>query len=44
MTPTAGEFTPGAEVDEFRWVTLEEAADMLSYQHDRDLLRALSAE
>ena len=44
MTPTAGEFTPGAEVDELRWMTLEEAADMLSYQHDRDLLRALPAE
>jgi 8-oxo-dGTP pyrophosphatase MutT (NUDIX family) len=41
MTATDGEFTPTQEVDELRWVPLEEAAGLLSYQHDRELLRAL---
>ena len=40
MTPLDGRFEPGDEVDEIRWVTLEEAQDALTYPHDRDLLRS----
>ena len=36
MEPVAGEFTPTDEVDEIRWLTREEAAELLSY--DRDLV------
>ena len=39
MTPvgiTAWE--PNDEVDETRWITGAEAATLLSYEHDRDLL------
>jgi 8-oxo-dGTP diphosphatase len=38
MTPIDGEFEPNAEVDELRWESLEGAAALLSYQHDRELL------
>lgn len=31
-------FDPGSEVDETRWVPLGEAAGILSYQHDRELI------
>jgi 8-oxo-dGTP diphosphatase len=33
-------FTPNAEVDEMRWVDVEEAAALLSYPHDAELVRA----
>jgi 8-oxo-dGTP pyrophosphatase MutT (NUDIX family) len=39
MEPLAGEFVPSDEVDEMRWVTPEEADRLLSYEHDRELLR-----
>jgi 8-oxo-dGTP diphosphatase len=38
MTPLAGEFRPSAEVDEMRWVPIEQARDLLTYRHDRSLL------
>lgn len=40
MRPIQGEgrFTPTAEVDEIRWAPLEEARQLLTYPHDRDLL------
>ena len=31
-------FTPDDEVDELRWVTPEEAAELLSYDHDKALV------
>ena len=34
-------FTPNDEVDEVRWVTPAEAAELLTYDHDRSLARAL---
>ena len=34
-----GAFTANHEVDEVRWVLVEEAAGLLSYGHDRNLLR-----
>lgn len=38
MEATGGSFSPTHEVDELRWVTLAEAADMLTRDHDRALL------
>ncbi|HSJ51226.1 MAG TPA: NUDIX hydrolase [Actinomycetota bacterium] len=40
MAPEGGTFTPGDEVDELRWVSPDEAVRLLSYPHDRDLVRA----
>jgi len=38
MQPVKGDFRPSAEVDELRWVSLQDAASLLSYGHDRELL------
>jgi 8-oxo-dGTP pyrophosphatase MutT (NUDIX family) len=38
MQVTGGEFTPNDEVDELRWASPDEAANLLSYQHDAGLL------
>ncbi len=43
MTPLYGSFAPGDEVDEVRWLPLSEAMEMLSYEHDRGLLRSSAA-
>jgi 8-oxo-dGTP diphosphatase len=43
MEVESGEFAPGREVDELRWVDLAGAAHLLSYERDRDLLVALGA-
>jgi 8-oxo-(d)GTP phosphatase len=39
MRPIAGSFTPSQEVDELRWLPLDQAEAVLSYEHDRWLLR-----
>lgn len=39
MEPIAGEFSPQDEVDELRWLSEAEASELLSYEHDRELLR-----
>ena len=45
MTPRAeGTFTPNEEVDEVRWLSLPEAATLLSYDADRRLLSELRTE
>ena len=41
MEPVAGEFTPSDEVDEIRWLSREEASELLSYDRDRVLLDAV---
>ena len=41
MEPIEGEFTPSGEVDELRWLEPDEAEALLSYPHDRQLLRAV---
>jgi 8-oxo-dGTP pyrophosphatase MutT (NUDIX family)/phosphohistidine phosphatase SixA len=41
MTPDGGSFAPNDEVDELRWLGADEALEMLSYAHDRDLLRGV---
>lgn len=38
MTPESGAFRSGEEVDEMRWVELDEAAELLTYERDRELL------
>jgi 8-oxo-dGTP diphosphatase len=39
MTPLSGGFEPHDEVDELRWLRLADAEELLSYEHDRELLR-----
>ena len=38
MTPLSGEFTPSEEVDELRWLTPDEARELLTYPRDVELL------
>jgi 8-oxo-dGTP pyrophosphatase MutT (NUDIX family) len=40
MDVVSGRFHAGSEVDEVRWVTIDQALDLLSYGRDRALLRA----
>jgi 8-oxo-dGTP pyrophosphatase MutT (NUDIX family) len=39
MRATEGEFRPGPEVDELRWLDPERAQELLSYEHDAKLIR-----
>jgi len=39
MEPIEGEFVPSDEVDEMRWLPVADAEELLSYEHDRELLR-----
>ena len=41
MRPLSGSFAPHQEIDDARWVRLEQAAGTLSYERDRELLRCL---
>jgi 8-oxo-dGTP pyrophosphatase MutT (NUDIX family) len=41
MTPESGAFRSSEEVDEMRWVELGEAAELLTYERDRELLASL---
>jgi 8-oxo-dGTP diphosphatase len=43
MRPIEGSFRRNWEADDLRWVTLDEAAELLTYEHDRDLVRTLAA-
>ena len=42
MRPLAGEPVPSREVDELRWAPLEEAATLLTHDHDGEVLRAFA--
>jgi 8-oxo-dGTP diphosphatase len=42
MNVNAGEFTPNREVSELRWLPLEEAPALLSYDRDREILGRLT--
>lgn len=42
MRPAGGSFVPNAEVDEVRWLPVAEALDLLSYDRDRPVVRALA--
>jgi 8-oxo-dGTP diphosphatase len=39
MEPIDGGFEPHGEVDELRWVTEDEADELLTYPHDKELVR-----
>ncbi|MDQ6921485.1 MAG: NUDIX hydrolase, partial [Candidatus Dormibacteraeota bacterium] len=39
LRPLGGRFRPTDEVDELRWLTVEEALPVLTYERDRALLR-----
>jgi 8-oxo-dGTP diphosphatase len=41
MAVEDGEFTPNDEVDELRWLAPAEAAQALTYPHDRELVGSL---
>ena len=43
MAAEEGSFTPNEEVDELRWLSLEDAARLLSYSRDRELVAVLMA-
>ena len=42
MTAQGGEFEPNDEVDEVRWLALDEAVDELTYDRDREVLAGFS--
>ncbi len=42
MEPQAGDFEPNREVDEIRWLNPSAAADLLTYEHDKQLVRELA--
>ena len=44
MGVTGGEFTPNREVTELRWLGLDEAPQLLSYDRDREILGRIIAE
>jgi 8-oxo-dGTP pyrophosphatase MutT (NUDIX family) len=44
MRAISGQFTPHAEIDECRWLPLDEALTLLSYDRDRTLLGSLGTE
>ena len=43
MAAEEGSFTPNLEVDQLRWLTLEEATRLLSYPRDQELVAVLMA-
>jgi len=43
MVVVEGFFTPNIEVDQLRWLTLEDAARLLSYPRDQELTAVLMA-
>ncbi len=42
MEPLDGAFAASREVDEMRWLPAAEARGLLTYEHDRELLRELT--
>ena len=43
MEPESGEFAANEEVDEVRWLSPAEAEQLLTYEHDRALVREAGA-
>ena len=35
-------FTPGDEIDEVRWLTIDDAMSLLSYERDTEVVRSLA--
>jgi hypothetical protein len=44
MAAEAGAFEPNEEVDELRWLDIASAGRQLTYDRDRELLAAMSAD
>jgi 8-oxo-dGTP diphosphatase len=44
MRALSGSFTPHEEIDDARWVPVDEAAGVLTYERDRELLARFLAE
>lgn len=44
MEPVFGQFRPNREVDQMRWLPIEEAAALLTYDSDRHLLQGLQPD
>ena len=44
MTSTGGEFEPNDEVDQLRWLPVRDAAKLMTYSRDRELLERLADE
>jgi 8-oxo-dGTP diphosphatase len=42
MEPVEGSFTPNSEIDEIRWLPVDDAVPLLSYDHDRPVVQAFS--
>ena len=42
MEPVSGTFEPNSEIDEIRWLSVDEALPLLSYSHDRPVVEAFS--
>jgi 8-oxo-dGTP diphosphatase len=42
MKVLSGDFEVNDEVDELRWLSMAEALELLSYEHDRELVAALA--
>ncbi len=42
MEPLDGDFEPSGEVDEMRWLPAADARGLLTYEHDRELLREVT--
>lgn len=42
MEPVSGSFVPNEEIQRVRWVSPSEAVRVLSYKHDRNLVRGIS--
>jgi 8-oxo-dGTP diphosphatase len=38
MEPVDGQFEPHGEVDELRWVSVDEADRLLTYEHDKEIV------
>jgi len=43
MAATGGSFSPNEEVDELRWLPVDEASRLLSYARDQELIAVLMA-
>jgi 8-oxo-dGTP pyrophosphatase MutT (NUDIX family) len=41
MRPVSGTFEPNSEVDDLRWLDAPDAIELLDYEHDRELVKAL---
>ena len=41
MRPVSGDFRPSAEVDEVRWLPVDAAVEVLTYERDRPVVQAL---